>query len=113
MYSVGLGGYQLTLGVPVLQEFYEMYVRCGVPCSWKEENPYRFGNKIRTISNAKRTPEVRASFYVAFGVLPHEQVMLEKFFGRSGINWDILPLCHRDDVVFDVPGCHLTNYDKE
>jgi len=111
MYSVGDGGLNACSGVPVLEAFYELYKRSGVPCSWKNENPYRFASTSKR--EAKITIEARASFYVAFGMLPHEQRLVEKYLRLSSIEWETVGPIHRDDLVNWSAGHQLTNYEDE
>jgi len=111
MYSVGEGGLSCSRGVPILEAFYELYQRSGVPCSWKNENPYRFAST--STKNAKITVEARASFYVAFGILPHEQRLVEKYLRSSSIEWESIGPLHRDDLVSWSAGHQLTNYEDE
>jgi hypothetical protein len=81
--AVGTGGIALAGGLPVFQDLYQLYIRSGckrpIP---KDLLPWSF----RTLGDGQnRTyrdvhPAARASFYVAFGVTPDEQVCLENHY---------------------------------
>lgn len=86
MSAVGVCGSKLAAGVPVLSEFYDIFCRNGVKCSdgmLKEV----FKNRSQLflaqgLANGVVDAMARVSFYYAFGVLPDEQVAMERFFTR-------------------------------
>lgn len=83
--AVGACGTTLTQGVPVWEAFYGMFPRTG-----KVELTQDIGNfkksGLRWLSKGMETtkdritPEVRYSFWLAFGILPDEQKSLEALF---------------------------------
>jgi hypothetical protein len=91
MNAVGKGGLALTGGLPVFQEFYQMYVRHG-KCRGLKNNDHVFGWGVRQmIGNLKNTyrpisDETRASFYYAFGITPDAQIELEKVYRNLTID---------------------------
>jgi len=89
--AVGKGGLSLTGGLPVWQAFYTMYIssakgeaRSKVDSGW--------GWGVRQLGkNMSRTaqpihPRTRASFYLAFGITPREQLCIEEVYGSTVIN---------------------------
>lgn len=84
--AVGRGGLSLTSGIPVLQSFYSCLLKGTQRCT----NRY-FQNVVCSYSMRERgasldtkrsivTEEARASFSIAFGILPSEQVALEQYY---------------------------------
>lgn len=112
MYSVGVGGLSACSGVPILESFYQLYERSGVRCDWKAQNPYRFAN-TSALKNDSISSETRASFYIAFGVTPIEQRMIESYLRHSTITWAVVGPVHRDDIVNFSAGHQLTNYEQK
>lgn len=87
MHAVGMGGTHMASGVPVQQAFYEVFLRYGIKCSdgmFKHihKNTSMF-TRISNIKFATVTAEARVSYYYAFGILPDEQVALEKFYSQT------------------------------
>lgn len=79
--SVGMGGTALCGGIPVLGEFYAAYARAGtVNPKWAKRYELA-GRDFAAIGMDRRglpiLAETRASYYVAFGVLPDMQVAME------------------------------------
>jgi hypothetical protein len=87
--AVGQCGAHATAGVPVQHAFYSAFERLGINAS---------AGLIRTVfhntswnqklaglelSSTHITPEARASYYAAFGVLPDAQVAMEEAFGSA------------------------------
>jgi len=87
--AVGTGGLALTGRLPVFQAFYSMYVRSGkrrpIP---QELLPWSFRNLVMGMDRkpGKVRPEARYSFWLAFGMTPDEQVVLEKHYRRVTIH---------------------------
>lgn len=92
--SIGHCGLALTSGVPILQEFYSLYLRSsGGAKGFGQHTGLESGmlNMSRGLES-KRTPittEARVSFYLAFGVTPDHQVAIEKYLKEH----DLLPTC--------------------
>jgi hypothetical protein len=84
--AVGKGGLSMTGGLPVFQEFYQMYIRSGKEYKGKRLNAgalsWRFRHMIGNLNEKYRdiSPETRASFYYAFGITPDAQIELEKVY---------------------------------
>lgn len=97
--AVGLGGLALTGGIPILQEFYQMYVR-----SAKGYKPSRISNEGGFVNFARGVdrrygpvhPRTRHSFYLAFGITPDMQVAVESHYASVSVK-------HRYDNVGCVP----------
>jgi len=87
--AVGTGGLAMTGGVPVFQEFYASYLRHASPHK-TQHHAQSWG--VRALqqgmvrSYGPISPETRASFYWAFGVLPDEQCVLEDFYKRVDLD---------------------------
>lgn len=109
--AVGTCGGMLTSGVPVLSQFYAVFQREGTTCSdgmLKEV----FKNRSQLflaqgVAKGVVDANARVSFYYAFGVLPDEQVAMERFFTRlvvdhmetTVIERDALELCPGFNIV--------------
>ncbi len=88
--AVGMCGSVLTAGVPVLSEFYSVFSRNGTTCTegmlekvFQNRSQLHLGRNLA--SSAYISPQARVSFYYAFGVLPDEQLMLERLFANTTI----------------------------
>jgi hypothetical protein len=83
--AVGMGGLRMTGGLPIFQEFYAMYVRSGksrkIP---KDLLPWSFRNWSAGMcrSYGEIAPQARASFWLAFGYTPDEQIVLENHYAK-------------------------------
>lgn len=83
LHAVGTGGLSMTGGVPVFQSFYGAYLRHGK--FLRSSSDYQSWG-VRQLSKGMERqascvlPQVRASFYWAFGVTPDEQLVLESFY---------------------------------
>lgn len=93
----GEGGLSLSSGIPILQEFYKMFKR--VPCPQRGKVTFETGmahNCVDMISEEREiTPQCRYSFWLAFGILPDEQIAYENFYRSSNITWDGLRVSNR------------------
>jgi hypothetical protein len=80
-------GMSLCRGVPVMEAFYEALGRGVERKRWKEQ-PVETGMQYMAYgmdrANCTITPEVRCSFYFAFGLSPDEQVAIEEYY--RGVN---------------------------
>jgi len=84
--AVGDCGYFLTQGLPVLARFYAMYQRAGAAYTdaemqrfFKNTSVFQSLHELPTFSTPV-THEARVSFHKAFGILPDDQVDLERYF---------------------------------
>lgn len=87
MYSVGECGIAITSGVPIMQSFYQAYVRNGIKCSKINKSPI-FNTGLRMMRGTQMsksssiTNEARFSVFKAWGITPDEQLALEEYFDR-------------------------------
>ncbi len=88
--AVGTGGLSMTGGIPVFQSFYRCYQRSGlkrrIP---KELLPWSFRHASLGMfrSYGPVLAVTRASFYLAFGITPDEQINLERYYDQLTIGW--------------------------
>jgi hypothetical protein len=117
--AVGQCGLAIASGVPILQSFYAMYVRNGIPCGDKFKT-FIFQNtgtfdrmQGLTALKVNITESTRYSFYKAFGVLPDTQRDLEEYFdlvfisdtvteGREGLLIRDSGLSH-NSIFYEIP----------
>jgi len=81
--SVGVGGMSMTGGIPVFQDFYQVYIDASRGLrSKRHEQSWGVRSLALGCSFSYRepTPETRYSFWLAFGIQPDEQVVLEEFY---------------------------------
>lgn len=88
LYSVGECGLALCSGIPVMQSFYELYCRLGLPsnignATYMECGARQLARGLEAVS-AMVTDEARYSFYVATGITPVEQKGLERYYSSFG-----------------------------
>jgi len=110
LHAVGTAGTALNTGVPVHQAFYSAFVRHGVPCS-KGMRDYVFKNTSHdTLASGVGSSTIdarsRVSYYYAFGILPDEQVSMERRYDDTVVTDFIAqePI-PRDD--FGLPGTNI------
>lgn len=91
MDAVGMGGMAMCGGIPLFQEFYARLIKDGkfdrkitIVQSWG----VRALGKDMVRSYSAITDATRASFYLAFGVTPEEQIETERFYKMSTIKLD-------------------------
>jgi hypothetical protein len=85
--AVGKGGRSMNDGVPVLKEFFKSFpdfnlesrVSSDMDTKLREEWKYKF-NRTSAFQDLKPTEDTRYSFWLAFGILPDEQLALENGF---------------------------------
>lgn len=93
------GGRALTTGIPVYPEFYKIYPTSEIKMGVRETtlDDFHSSGFSRMIPQIKGdrviTPEARYSFWVAFGILPDTQELLEERFQHMN-----LALCESVDV---------------
>lgn len=85
--AVGKGGLALTDGCPVWPSFYRMFpeTKAGSKTYQQElgrlyATGWAMASQRMTYSNVQVRPESRYSFWIAFGILPDEQIALENRF---------------------------------
>lgn len=93
--AVGTGGRCMNDGVPVLKEFFKQFpdfnlkLKEGSDMTQKlaDDWKYKF-NRTNAFQDAMPSQETRFSFWLAFGILPDEQIALEN--GFSPLRVDII-----------------------
>lgn len=101
--AVGQGGMHLTGGIPVWQDFYSYYVRVGDGAKPLTDPSMESGMQrmARGLYRKYREPSVQArlSFYLAFGISPTDQVILEEYyrglvpcFTNPGLRHVVIPI---------------------
>lgn len=82
--AVGDGGVAVAAGVPILQEFYQMYLRWGGGRQSRilanEVCGMTFLSRGLVKETREVTEEARYSFFCAFGILPDTQLAVEEYF---------------------------------
>lgn len=100
LHAVAEGGLSMSGGVPIFQDFYKMYHRCGAfYAPAKDSQSWGVRALSRGMSRTFREvlPVTRASFYWAFGVTPDEQLVLEDFYSSVDIGRSV------PELTFQVP----------
>jgi hypothetical protein len=84
--SVGECGMSLAGGIPVMQEFYQAFVRISDGAHRFEQGP---GGGLERLSRGMKrcygevAERTRYSFYVAFGITPSEQLAAERLYRNT------------------------------
>ncbi len=99
MYVVGMGGLAMYGNIPCLRDFYQSYYRCG-----DSRSKMMYDREIRNMAfyywgkgmdtrYSDILDDTRMSYFKAFGVPPHEQILFETRCQRADwINLDILDM---------------------
>lgn len=86
MAAVGLGGTALTSGMPVLQAYYDYFVRHSEGARPMSDPTLEGGFfRLGAGMSPKRTPvsaETRCSFWLAFDIPPESQLVLEEYYDQ-------------------------------
>lgn len=120
--AVGQGGTAAYGGIPILDAFYQMCSRSGkVKKQWAKSYARNGMYYLSKGMNRRGYPILdvtRLSYFVAFGVLPHEQVQLEKHFDGLSVDRglpiypsEVFPEPHPfpfSDLVSDAVNTQLT-----
>lgn len=112
MYAVGDCNDKLHHGIPVLHAMAKAFKRNGVRCnerflSYVHKNTSMEARLRGFHSKADITPESRSSFYIAFGVKPDEQVLMEKWFDSYNFNYSVDSRLQEEMVLDFEPINHL------
>lgn len=112
MSAVGQCGSTLTAGVPVLSQFYNIFNRSGIACS-KGLIKEVFKNRSQLflaqgLAQGVVDANARVSFYYAFGVLPDEQVAIERFFDKVQVEDMDTTVIERDELEL-CPGINIVS----
>lgn len=110
--AVGECGRILNSGVPVHMSFYEAYERHGVKASERFiKHVFKNTSMLQRMGKQQRcaiiTPEARASYYFAFGILPDYQQALESTMEHFTIGSLDKCLVHRSQLELE-PGLMFT-----
>jgi len=85
--AVGQAGLSLTGGVPVLQNFYQTFLRAAEGARALKDPTLITGMTWQALGMDRKytlpTPETRLSFYLAFGLTPSEQEAYEELYDAS------------------------------
>jgi len=112
MGAVGQCEGSLNIGIPVMQNFAAAYRRNGLKATRKFVNEvYRGSTRAHHAPSTKVEeleilPAARASFYMAFGVRPDEQIALEQHFDHFSYDRCVSPVPGQDAMnkpLFIVP----------
>jgi len=84
--AIGKGGLSLTGGIPIVQNYYRSCVRASNGAKPREDafDPWHMENKYKGMNRVWREPqpEVRCSFWRAFGITPDEQICVEEYYDQ-------------------------------
>jgi hypothetical protein len=114
--AVGTGGIALAGGLPVFDSFYRCYLRSGSSRRWIGRKQ-RYGNGVNlaedilpwfmreTLMTGRRvsstpTPASRASFYLAWGMTPDEQLLLERYYDSISLSTQLMHSEWRPREIF-------------
>jgi len=82
--AVGKGGLSLTTGIPVMQNFYDMFVRSSNGARMLSDPTLEGGffrlSKGMRFTDRNISPSTRYSFWLAFGITPAEQLTMEEYY---------------------------------
>lgn len=97
---VGMGGIAACAGIPMLQAYYQCFVRNATKLKQDHPNervvayvpPKDWTWKQNRIASLAPTPHIitddaRVSFYRAFGILPDIQVLMERYYEQHSLSW--------------------------
>lgn len=104
--AVGAAGTALNGGIPVLNSMYRAYERSGIVVpKWAKSYEITGMSYLAHGMNRRGLPvlsSTRLSYYIAFGLLPDEQIMLEQYFDKLSIP-RCLPVSPLDRFPDDQP----------
>jgi len=110
--AIGVCGGILASGVPVLSQFYSVFQRAGTSCSdgmLKEVFKNRSQLHLaQGVAKGEVDANARVSFYYAFGVLPDEQVAMERFFTKLYVDEMDTTVIERDELEL-CPGFNIVS----
>lgn len=88
LYSVGKCGLALCGGIPIMQSFYNAYVREGIDDEGRIENAVQSQSGMRMLARGLKERDMvvsdasRFDVYVAWGITPDEQRAMEQYFDK-------------------------------
>jgi len=106
LYAVGECGMALTSGVPILQEFYKLYLRNGIKSNMAGATYMQTGMRLMAVGLESKESAVmdrsRMEVFMAWGITPDEQVAYERHYA----NWKIdFSITHCEDHTYPVMTC--------
>lgn len=88
---VGMAGLALCSGIPVYQEYYNMYVRAGVPSNMAKDPNFDTGLVYAArgleVDYRPISDEARASFHLVTGIDVPMQLEMERFYSNHRLFW--------------------------
>lgn len=91
MGAIGECGLALTSGIPVMQEYYQFYLRSGMKSKMRNALAMQSGFQMLSVRMESKVMPVldstRMSFFQAFGVAPDEQTALEQYYRNLHFHW--------------------------
>lgn len=101
LYAVGCGGESLTSGLPIFQQFYELFKRSGVEVAGVKSG-LSWGVR-QLIGDSKKKfcevhPATRVSFCTAFGIEPDDQLIAEQYYSSISLTDQFVEHQYRDDM---------------
>lgn len=101
--SVGVGGLACNGGIPIMQEYYQQYVRNSngakifdIKDPMFKQLMYRSKGMSEKYSQVH--PRTRLSFYIAFGILPDEQKAIENYYSTVELSHGL-----REEDISETP----------
>ncbi len=108
--AVGTCGGDLASGVPVLQSFYRVFKRAGLPAGKLLQEVYKNRSQLQLAAGLKKSDVIdaraRVSFYYAFGLSPDYQRVLERIFDSARLDVVVASTIERAALVLD-PGYNV------
>jgi len=93
MYSVGVCGLSLCSGVPIMQAFYQAYIRNGIDDKGRLGNSVQMQSGMRMLSVGLQSTardisaDSRFGVFLSWGITPDEQLGLEEFYNSWSFDW--------------------------
>lgn len=110
MDAVGTCGGMLSTGVPVHSQFYKIFKDAGIGCTnGMLEQVYKNRSQLfmaRGLSDGEVDANARVSYYYAFGVLPDEQLVMERFFSKLVVGELCTSVIDREALIVN-PGINI------
>jgi hypothetical protein len=107
--AVGTCGGVLSSGVPVHSNFYAVMTRNGINSGKLIEEVFKGRSQLQLAAGcaqAEVTDESRVSYYYAFGVLPDEQIALERYYDKLLLSVELSVAVDRDALTLN-PGTNI------
>lgn len=91
MNAVGRCGMSLTGGVPIYQEFYQFLMDMGLPSGTDNHPIMECGMTMMAVGMERGRmpvhPRTRYSFWLAFGITPDQQEIIEEYYRSVSRSW--------------------------